>query len=620
MPADFEPCVSCNISRVVTTLNEHHQCPFCVAEGIQPPEAPPKPKACDDIVIVPSRGAGKRPPPPPEERVIPRATRPDGQQDVDDAFALPYTPPNFNTEAAVADPARELAMRELCRRRFLPFVQRFRPKYTAGWVHEDICRRLERFVKEVEAGNSPRLLLMMPPRAGKSELGSRNFPPWVLGQHPDWEIISASHTSSLTLSFSRYIRDLVRDPAYQALYPEMKLDPSSQSIENWNTQSGGGYLAAGVGTGITGRGAHILLLDDLVKDMEAADSPTIRENTWEWYTSTAYTRLAPGGGVLGIMTWWSEDDWAGKVQQAMTMEDGEQFEIVKYPAINDVGDEYILPDDTIKQFSPESDPPPEGSRMTRVKGTALHPARYDTRAMLRIKNNMIAAGKMRIWNALYQQNPTPDDGIFFSKRMIQYYQHDPQRHKMFVYQAWDFAITEGEQNDWTVCVTIGQDEFNNLHIMHVLRFRSGDGNAIVEHVLDQYQAYTPDLLGFEDGQIWKSLASQFKLRCNERNLFPSHELLQPLTDKLVRAGPLKGRMQLGKVFVKNNQPWTEIFVRELMTFPAGKHDDQVDGASWCVRLTLARSAPKPPGEKTQQSKLQAMLKLMGAKKTTHMCA
>ena len=225
----------------------------------------------------------------------------DIQAQAEEAFRLPYEAPAF-VPSSEADPLRELAERELCRRRLLPFVQRFRPKYVAGWVHEDVCRRLERFVRDVEAGKEPRLLMMMPPRAGKSELGSRNFPAWALGQHPDWEIIAASHTGSLTMSLSRYIRDLLRDPAYQAVFPAARLDPSSQSVENWNLTGGGGYLAAGVGTGITGRGAHILLLDDLVKDIEAADSPTIKENTWEWYISTAYSRLAPGGGVLGIMT------------------------------------------------------------------------------------------------------------------------------------------------------------------------------------------------------------------------------------------------------------------------------------------------------------------------------
>jgi predicted phage terminase large subunit-like protein len=598
--SDFTVCSTCETERETATLNPNGQCPFCVdAEVPAPVPAPPEDTGplYPEIIVQPSkvvaamtagRAAAKAEAAVPK---VPRALKPENQKDVDEAFALPYSTPNFNLAEAAANPAKELAMRALCRRKFLPFVQRYRPKYMAGWVHMDICRRLERFMQQVELGMSPRLLLMMPPRSGKSELGSRHFPPWVLGQHPDWEIIAASHTSSLTLSFSRYIRDLTRDPSFQALFPDMRLDPTSQSVENWNTLSGGGYMAAGVGTGITGRGAHILLLDDLVKDIEAADSSTIRENTWEWYGSTAYTRLAPGGGVLGIMTWWNEDDWAGKIQQVMASGEGDVFEVIRYPAINDEGDEYLLRDDSIVQY-PEASKIPEGATLTRPKGTAIHPARYDTAAMLRIKGNLCASGQKRIWQALYQQNPTPDDGIYFSKDMLRWYIHEPQRQNMFIYQAWDFAITEEQQNDYTVCCTIGQDEFDNLYVLHVFRFRSDDGNAIVEHMIDQSIAFGADLLGFEDGQIWKSLKAQYEKRCLERMHYTTYEILQPLTNKMVRANPLKGRMQLGKVFVKKNAAWAEVFVRELMTFPAGKHDDQVDAAAWAVRLTLTRSAPR----------------------------
>lgn len=636
--SDFTVCSTCATERETATLTPEGQCPFCVDAGVPAPTPaePPAPVSkYPEIVVRPpgtepyaaaraakaaKHAAAKQAAAEPPTPKAPKASNPAMQPAVDEAFTLPYAAPAFDQAQAEADPAKELAMRALCRRRFLPFVQRYRPKYLAGWVHEDICRRLERFMRQVELGQSPRLLLMMPPRSGKSELGSRHFPPWVLGQHPEWEIIAASHTSSLTLSFSRYIRDLTRDPSFQALFPDMRLDPTSQSVENWNTLSGGGYMAAGVGTGITGRGAHILLLDDLVKDIEAADSPTIRENTWEWYGSTAYTRLAPGGGVLGIMTWWNEDDWAGKIQQVMASGDGDIFEVIKYPAINDEGDEYLLPDDRIVQYAPES-PVPEGARLTRPKGTAIHPARYDTEAMLRIKRNLVASGQKRVWQALYQQNPTPDDGIYFSKDMVHYYVHAPQRRNMFIYQAWDFAITEDAQNDYTVCCTIGQDEFDNLYILHILRFRSDDGNAIVEHMIDQSINWGADLLGFEDGQIWKTLKAQYEKRCIERQHYTTYEVLQPLTDKLVRANPLKGRMQLHKVFIKKDEAWTEPYVRELMTFPAGKHDDQVDATAWAVRLTLTRSAPKskpPPKTASWRDKLGAFTE--GAGVNSHMAA
>lgn len=609
---EYALCPACSTERVASAFAEG-VCNFCYDAGKTVPE---------HGAIVPEPGPKKtRKPSRPKREVIAPA-QPDMLSEA--VLQEPYQAPQFDAAAAAASPQAELAARVLARRHLLAFVKRFRPKYDAGWVHIDVCRRLERFLKAVENGEEPRLLLMMPPRAGKSELGSRHFVPWALGQHPDWEIIAASHTTSLSMSFSRYIRDLLRDPAYQAVFPHAVLDPQSQSTENWNLTAGGGYLAAGVGSAITGRGAHILLLDDLVKDIEAADSQTQRDATWEWYISTAHSRLAPGGGVLGIMTNWSEDDWAGRIQQVMKKSGdddemgGEIFEIVRYPAINELGDEYILADDSIAEIPPGA-PIPPGATMTRPKGTALHPARYTTAAMLRKKANYIAAGLKRMWDALYQQNPTPDEGIYFGKDMFRYYVHSPQTHGRFIYQAWDFAITETTQSDWTVGTTLLQDEYDNLYVLDVLRFRSDDGNAIIETVLDYQQQWGAQLLGFEDGQIWKSLASQFKKRCEERKIYPAYELLIPLTDKMVRANPLKGRMQIGKVYFPKNASWFATQQQEMLRFPAGKHDDQVDSLSWCVRLTLTKSAPKMPEAKKLGS-WRDKLKLLGGDKGGAMAA
>ena len=559
------------------------------------------------------------PPVTPTPTEAPKERSEASQQAAEEAYQLPYEPPTFDFQHAAGSPEQELAQRELCRRRLLPFIQRFRPKYNAGWVHADICRRLERFMRQVERGEEPRLLLMCPPRSGKSEIGSRHFAPWVLGQHPDWEIIAASHTSSLSMSFSRYIRDLMRNPAYGAVFPDAVLDPSSQSTENWNLTRGGGYLAAGVGTGITGRGAHVLLLDDLVKDIEAADSITIRDNTWEWYLSTAYTRLAPGGGVIGIMTWWSGDDWAGRIQEAMNAGDGDKFEIVRYPAINEYGDEYVLEDDSIVEIQPGR-LVPTGARMTRQQGTAIHPARYTTEAMLRIKRNLIAGGQKRVWDALYQQNPVPDEGNFFNKEMFRYYGSPPARSDLYVYQAWDFAISEGKESDYTVGVCVGQDHYDNLYILDVRRFRSGDGGYIIDEILDFAATWNADVLGFEDGQIWKAIEFQFQKRCEERRQYPSYELLKPLTDKMVRANPLKGRMQLGKVFFDKHAPYFTDLHKEFLHFPAGKHDDQVDAVSWTIRLTLSRSAPKREIKEPKMPSWRDRLKVGYKGDTSHMAS
>lgn len=508
---------------------------------------------------------------------------------------------------------QELAARTLARRRLLPFIKRFRPNYLAGWVHEDICRRLERFMNEVEAKKEPRLLLCVPVRHGKSEIGSRHFAPWILGHHPDWEIIAASGAQSLATSFSRYIRDLMRSDVYRALFPETALDPTSQSVENWNTTGGGGYLAAGVGTMITGRGASVLILDDVVKDAEAADSQVIRDNTWEWYLSTALSRLAPGGGVVVIMTHWNEDDLAGRLMMMNEMDDGgDRFEVVRYPAINDQGDEYILPDDSIAQLPPGSTIP-IGARLTREMNTALHPARYTLEALLRRKATYAALGQQRWWAALYQQAPAIDDGVFFRKEMFKFYTHEPHLLERAVYQAWDFAITEDQQSDYTVCVTGIQDVDNNLFVADITRFKSSDSFVIADAIIDTWVKHgSCALIGFEDGQIWKTLKAVFLRRCEERRVYPPHELLVPLTDKAARAQPLRGLMQGGKVWFKEKTAWWEEARKEMTQFlSGGKHDDIVDALAWMARLSLTHRVAPRKKEKTLRS-WKDKLKAFGA--------
>ena len=893
VPDQLTTCAACQTPRMTHSFDPTHAmydmpvCTFCHDEGRAPElpalELPPKPARKGKKAVLPPSPASLAPM---ADEHIAEAVLGPAQQPLNTTEEAAYTPPQFDKRAARANPQAELASRTLARRSLLQFTKRFRPKYDAGWVHKDICRRLERFARDVELGKEPRLLMMLPPRTGKSEIGSRHFPPWILGQHPDWEIIAASHTTSLSMSFSRYIRDMLRDPAYNAVFPNAKLDPSSQSVENWNLTQGGGYLAAGVGSAITGRGAHILILDDLVRDQEASDSPSQRDSTWEWYISTAHSRLAPGGGVLGIMcmtgdtpvlmatgveqrldslvagdriatydrgvlstsvvqvmkssgqdstlrirtssgkmvrangrhpflttidgelkwtrardlstahrivtlpgsgasgqelpvpskaaanplsaevcacpatarsvgptdtalavtslksgetpdsntamgsplpttprcsahkkacapsagtrrqktsqstgvntlllttamtqggsegccatdvtsdsdtlalspwhvpqsntsdftleqvvsvevdvveevfdvqvertenfiangmvshnTTWNEDDWAGRIQQVMASGEGEVFEIVRYPAINEMGDEYILPDDSMAQIAPGL-PVPEGAYMTRKQFSAVHEARYTFEAMMRKKRNYIAAGMKRMWDALYQQNPTPDEGNYFTKNMFKPYTHAPSGKGRMIYQAWDFAITEGKQSDWTVGSTILQDEHDDLYVLDVLMFKSGDGIEIIETILDYQQQWKADLLGFEDGQIWKALSAQFKRRCEERRVYPNYELLVPLTDKMTRASPLRGRMQLGKVYFPTHAAWYTSAQKQLLYFPAGKHDDVVDSLAWAVRLTLSHSAPKIPEAqrvKSWRDKLKALVGLSGS----HMAA
>lgn len=516
---------------------------------------------------------------------------------------------------------REMASRVLSRRRLLPFIQRLNPKYLAGWVHEDICKRLERFSDDVEKGLSPRLMLLMPPRHGKSEIASKMFPAWHMGRHPDHEVIACSYNISLAMGFSKKIKALIDDPAYQTVF-ETRLDPDNRSTEEWGVHgNSGGYVAAGVGGGITGKGAHVLIIDDPIKNAEEADSAQIRETIWDWYGSTAYTRLAPGAGVLVIQTWWHDDDLAGRLQQAMAAnpddEDVDRFEIIKYPAQAEY-DEYIDPEtDNIVRLSPDDKLTEEhaGLRKLRSKGDCLHEARYDAKKLRRIKATIAP----RFWSALYQQNPVPDDGAFFTRDQFKRAPLPP-KNECYVQIAWDFAISEKTQNDYTVG-TVGLIDYDDMiHVAEVVRFKSGDAGFIVDAIMNLAQRWhNPSLvLGFEDGQIYRSIASLLAKEMKKRSFYPRIEVLKPMTDKKARASPLQGRMQQGRVSFSSAGDWYDTVRNEMLRFPAGVHDDCVDSLAWMAQLAIGRQPPQRPrkkGFKSWKDQLHG-----GAQGASHMAA
>lgn len=518
-------------------------------------------------------------------------------------------------------------------------MKRLYPSYNAGWVHEDIARRLEKFSADVSARRSPRLMLLMPPRHGKSELASIRFPAWHLGHHPEHEVINCGYNLDLPMKFSRKVREIARDPAFLALFPTCVLDAESQSAEAWNTTSGGGFTAAGVGGGITGKGAHVLIIDDPLKNQEEADSIQTRDNLWAWYWSTAYTRLAPGGGVLIIQTWWNDDDLAGRLQLAMSANAdgaegpspeakgealGDQFDVVKYPALAEEY-EYLTGDGKIirqkvKECSGLGLVLP--IKLLREPGEALHPERYSSEMLKRYREGM----PKRTWSALYQQNPVPDEGMYIQKQWLKFEAALPNLFNRNVYQAWDFAIGEKQHNDYNVGVTLIQDESDYLHLVDVVRFR-GDSFQIVEEILDQAnkwggEATCPLTLGFEDGQIWKAIKPLLHSRMEERKLFPAYEELKTLTDKMARARSLQGRLQQGRIWFPTEAVWLNDVQRELLRFPAGAHDDIVDALAHAVNLCVSKTPKyiaqrfKPPA--SWKEKLNSFLGRTD--ENTHMAA
>jgi predicted phage terminase large subunit-like protein len=424
--------------------------------------------------------------------------------------------------------AAELLKRRHARRGLIPFTEYTNAAYEPAPPHSEIAEKLE----AVERGEIDRLMIFMPPRHGKSELASRRFPAWFMGRNPDKQIIAASYNSDLASDFGREVRNIIKTNEFSRLF-NVKLAEDSRAAGRWNTDAGGAYVAAGVGTAVTGRGAHILLIDDPVKDREEAESELRRETIWNWYTSTAYTRLMPGGAVILIQTRWHEDDLGGRLLEAEG-NGGDQWVKVNLPALHD--------------------------------GKALWPERYDVDALKRIK----AAIGPRDFEALYQQNPTPDDGTFFLRDWFK--RHDDPPKLGHVYITSDYAVTE-DGGDWTAHLVWNYHEDTLTLIDGWTGQTSAD--VWIEELLRLFKQHRPLCYFGEAGVIVKAVKPMLTRRMNELRVFSRTEWIPSISDKPTRARAFQARAAMGKVSLPRSDLGEKVLT-QLLSFPAGKHDDLVD--------------------------------------------
>lgn len=515
---------------------------------------------------------------------------------------------------------QELARRELCRRRLVYYVQQMMPEYMPGWFHQDLCRRLEKFLRDVEEERSPRLIVAVPPRHGKSKLASDMFPSWVLGKHPEWPIILASYNQDLPLDHSRSIRDRLNSRAHKAIYPDACVRADAKGVEHWKTTADGGVKAIGVGGGLTGFGGKILIADDLIKDAEAAGSEVILKNTWDWYQMVFRSRLAPGGGILLIGTRWHWNDPSGRaieideeaVKAGVPEWERENWDIISYPAIAE-GDEHLMRDGTI-QTDPED--LSRSIRLLRSKGGALHPERYPASELRKIRNTFTATN----WSALYQQKPTPEEGSFFTRDNFRYLWLDPAYRPLArIFMCADYAIGKKQRNDYTVLGVFALDSADNLWVLDIQRGRWGTFE-IAQNVVNMVKIWKPEIYAGERGQIHMAVWPVVEKELTKERLYLSvDETLVPIQDKETRARPLQGRMQQRKLlFSYDGHTKPEIYEsteRELLQFPNGAHDDIVDCLAWASRLSLQLSLPRskaPPAKKSWEDQLRTQAKIAGA--------
>lgn len=490
----------------------------------------------------------------------------------------PPTPPTPPVDPTLEE--QEIARRILARRNLLPFVQRFQPDYDIAPVHEEIAAALKQFLQDVIDKKSPRLMILMPPRAGKSTLASHFFPAWAIGQYPWLEFIASSYSQQLALDFSRLVLSVIRDEAYAPVFPDAVLSEDNQSVERWKTTKNGAYAAVGVGGAATGRGSHIFLIDDPVKNAEDAESFTKRTELKNWYQSTAFTRLAPGGGVLCIQTCWHMDDLAGWLQEQMRKGEGEQWQVLRFPAIA-VEDE-----------------------VHRKKGEALHPARYPLEALLNIKK---VVGS-RVWAALYQQNPAPDDGAYFKKDEFVWYDALPEDRQFEYYMAADLAIGQKQTNDYTALPVAAVDQYDEIWLMDWVYERMPT-NVMVDKMLDKVEAHRVGLLGIEKGQLNLAIRPELEKRMAERKTYVTLVDMPARADKQARARSIQARMQRKKVHFPRSFENSEAHI-DMLRFPNGVHDDFSDGMAHLGQMIenmVGGRAPVEPKVKSWRDNLHKYL-------------
>lgn len=452
--------------------------------------------------------------------------------------------------------AEELALRS-ARGSLAAFTQLTYPDYLMGWFHRELSAELDLFVQAIERKEEPRLIISTMPRAGKSELCSRRLPAYFLGRWPDKSIISCSYSSDLAMRFCLEVQRVIDDPLYAAIFPEVALAGTDRAKAlkasgRYTCNSKlfelvgrrGSYRAAGVGQGITGMGCDLLLIDDPIKDRADAKSATKRQAVWDWYRSTAYTRLAPGGGVLVVLTRWHLDDIVGRLL-AEEAEGGDKWRVLIYPALA------------------------EHDELHRKEGEALQPERYSREKLERVRRTLGAYE----WSSLYQCRPIPSGGGLIRQDWVQYYTALPDRIDKWV-MSWDMTFKAADTSDYVVAQVWARSAAN-FYLVDQIRGRWDFVDTLSQ--LLRFCAKWPHVTRklIEDKANGSAIISAIKGKIH--GVIP----ISPTDSKESRVSAVSTLFESHCVFIPSPaaRPWVRGYEEELLQFPAAAHDDQVDATT-----------------------------------------
>jgi len=416
-----------------------------------------------------------------------------------------------------------------------------------------------------------RVIIQMPPRHGKSEFVSGYFPSWYLGMFPDRKVVLASYADSLASGFGQRNRDVLEAYGQDVFGVKVRQDSSAKA--NWLIQKRrGGMFTTGIGGPLTGKGAHLAIIDDPVKNDREALSPTFRNRAKEWYKSTLRTRMEQDGAIIVIQTRWHEDDLAGWLQTEYPNE----WLVVSLPAIAPQDEAIYLPDD------------PDRPAWVRKAGEALWPWRYDLDALKRTRHDL-GGTDGHWWTALYQQTPTPIGGGILKPEQFRrfslvddgYLLDTPAGPRLVSsaelrkFATMDLATSIKTSADFTVLGIFGLTG-PDLLLLDLFRGRL-EGPDLPRLAARVYAAYKPAYIGVEAVGFQLSTTQDMRRGApHEGRPGLPIKALRPQGDKVTRALTLAARMAGSNVYVPEHAPWLATLEREMSLFPNDKHDDQVD--------------------------------------------
>ena len=426
---------------------------------------------------------------------------------------------------------------------FLPFVKMMWPGFIDGRHHKVMAKKFE----EIAEGKTRRLIINLPPRHTKSEFASYLLPAWFLGKFPNKKIIQCSNTAELAVGFGRKVRNLVDGEHYGKVFPNVSLRHDSKAAGRWSTNSNGEYFAIGVGGTVTGKGADLLIIDDPHSEQEAAlaaGDPSVFDKVYEWYTSGPRQRLQPGGSIVIVMTRWSKRDLVGKIQKASIERDGDNWEVIDFPA--------ILP----------SDKP-------------LWPEFWSYEELDALRSEL----PLSKWQAQYQQQPTSEEGAIIKREWWKIWEPERPPRCEFIIQSWDTAFTKTERSDYSACTTWGvfyKDENEaDPHVILLDAFkRRMEFPELKEKAMEHYREWEPDSFVVEAKASGAPLI--YELRAMG---IPVQEFTPTRgNDKIVRINSVSDLFSSGKVWAPATR-WAEEVIEEMASFPNSDHDDLVDSST-----------------------------------------